>query len=321
MMARVLLWLALAAGLCHAQAAPPAPAPTASAAWERFTYPREEFSAEWPGMPYVYHTERLIRQMPYDTETVRHYGLYSEGAVMMVTSYDNPRRHETLKHLTGEFRKWHGSAIGDKPAGEATAGGRRGFELRFIAPLHGAARLFLTERHAYFVRAFAREENHPAVARFLDSFALTAAITPVTIIRDEPLPAALSRWPPPGRAGAGQGGEAGGAGEPAAAPAGVRPEGGPPQPRDVARKAVLVFKPEPGFSPEALANNTVGMVRLRAVLSSDGRVKNISVVKGLPHGLTERAVAAARAVMFFPAVKDGRPVSQWVTFEYNYNVR
>jgi TonB family protein len=89
---------------------------------------------------------------------------------------------------------------------------------------------------------------------------------------------------------------------------------------DVDHKAVLLKKPEPGFTDWARANNTSGVVKLRLILSADGRVKHILVVKGLPDGLTERAVAAARGIKFIPAVKDGKPVSVVVTVEYNFNI-
>ena len=86
------------------------------------------------------------------------------------------------------------------------------------------------------------------------------------------------------------------------------------------RKALIVAKPEPGFTEEARKNNVTGVVRLRAILSSGGAVTNISVVKGLPDGLTEKAIAAARNIRFQPAQKDGRTVSQFVILEYNFNI-
>jgi hypothetical protein len=49
-------------------------------------------------------------------------------------------------------------------------------------------------------------------------------------------------------------------------------------------------------------------------------VQGISVVKGLPDGLTERAISAAKQIRFTPAEKDGRNVSQYVTLEYNFNI-
>ena len=92
------------------------------------------------------------------------------------------------------------------------------------------------------------------------------------------------------------------------------------QPREVTRKAVITAKPEPGFTEQARRNDTQGLVRLRAVLSKTGEVTRITVIRGLPDGLTEKAIAAARNVKFRPAQKDGHPVSQWVTFEYNFIV-
>jgi len=90
--------------------------------------------------------------------------------------------------------------------------------------------------------------------------------------------------------------------------------------KDVTRKAVITFKPEPGFTEEARKNNVTGVVRLRAVLSSSGGVTNISVIKPLPDGLTEKAISAARQIRFQPAQKDGRTVSQYIVLEYNFNI-
>jgi outer membrane biosynthesis protein TonB len=49
-------------------------------------------------------------------------------------------------------------------------------------------------------------------------------------------------------------------------------------------------------------------------------VTNIEPVTWLSDGLTERAVRAARQMRFFPVLKDGRPVSQYITLEYYFNV-
>ncbi len=89
---------------------------------------------------------------------------------------------------------------------------------------------------------------------------------------------------------------------------------------EVTRKAVITFKPEPGFTEEARKNNVTGVVRLRAVLHASGGIQGISVVKGLPDGLTEKAMQAARQIRFTPAEKDGRSVSQYVVLEYNFNI-
>jgi TonB family protein len=103
-------------------------------------------------------------------------------------------------------------------------------------------------------------------------------------------------------------------------PGGGREYNRPFKPAEVSVRAVIISKPEPGFTEEARQQNVTGTVRLRAVLSASGEVTNISVVNSLPSGLTEKAIAAARQIKFRPAQKDGRAVSQYVTLEYNFNI-
>lgn len=91
-------------------------------------------------------------------------------------------------------------------------------------------------------------------------------------------------------------------------------------PREVTSKAHVLSKPEPQYTEEARKNQVTGTVILRAVFSSTGQVTNISARAGLPYGLTERAIAAARQIKFTPATKDGRPVSMYIQLEYNFNL-
>lgn len=91
-------------------------------------------------------------------------------------------------------------------------------------------------------------------------------------------------------------------------------------PWQVSTKAVILSKPGPGYPREAGDRGVEGLVRLRAVLAADGTVRHLLVVKPLSHGLTERALDAARRIKFRPALKDGRPVSQTVYLEYNFNI-
>jgi TonB family protein len=90
--------------------------------------------------------------------------------------------------------------------------------------------------------------------------------------------------------------------------------------REVTKKALITYKPEPAFTESARKFQVTGVVRLRAILAATGEVKGIAVVKWLPHGLTWKAVDAARRIRFEPAQKDGHVVSQYVTLEYNFNI-
>ena len=90
--------------------------------------------------------------------------------------------------------------------------------------------------------------------------------------------------------------------------------------KDVTTKARLISKPEPQYTEDARKNQITGTVVLKCVFSSGGQVTNIRTVSGLPYGLTERAIAAARQIKFVPATKDGHQVSMWMQLEYNFNL-
>jgi TonB family protein len=90
--------------------------------------------------------------------------------------------------------------------------------------------------------------------------------------------------------------------------------------KETDEKVKILRKPTPTFPREARRHLTKGYVILRAILAADETVKHIEVITGLPHGLTESAIAAARQIKFKPALKDGKPVSVWVELEYQFQV-
>jgi tetratricopeptide (TPR) repeat protein len=61
-----------------------------------------------------------------------------------------------------------------------------------------------------------------------------------------------------------------------------------------------------------------GTVVLLVVFAEDGLMKHILVIQGLSHGLTERAIEAARKIKFTPAMRDGKPVSVIGYLEYTF---
>jgi protein TonB len=65
---------------------------------------------------------------------------------------------------------------------------------------------------------------------------------------------------------------------------------------------------------------TKGYVILRAILAADETVKHIEIITGLPDGLSQSAIAAARQIKFKPAMKDGKPVSVWIELEYQFQI-
>jgi TonB family protein len=90
--------------------------------------------------------------------------------------------------------------------------------------------------------------------------------------------------------------------------------------RDVTQKARVTSKPEPQYTESARQYLVQGTVVIRGVFASSGEVRNLKVMKKLPHGLTRRALEAATRITFIPAMKDGHPVSMYIQLEYNFNL-
>jgi len=82
----------------------------------------------------------------------------------------------------------------------------------------------------------------------------------------------------------------------------------------------ILKKPEPSYTREGRRHLTKGIVVLRLILAADETVKHIEVVKGLPDGLTEKAIEVAQKIKFKPAKKGGKTVSVWVEVEYGFDV-
>ena len=87
---------------------------------------------------------------------------------------------------------------------------------------------------------------------------------------------------------------------------------------EVDRKAKLVDTPVAVYTAEARQAKARDEVRLRLVLAGDGTIRNMFPIKSAGHALTESAVTAAQQIKFKPAVRDGRPVSQFMTLVYEF---
>ena len=88
--------------------------------------------------------------------------------------------------------------------------------------------------------------------------------------------------------------------------------------KEVDKHARLIDAPAAAYPDAARAANAKGEVRLRMVLAGDGTVKYIFPMKPLKYRLTEAAIEAARHIRFAPAIRDGKPVSQFETLSYEF---
>jgi TonB family protein len=90
--------------------------------------------------------------------------------------------------------------------------------------------------------------------------------------------------------------------------------------QEVTVQARVLTRQEPSYTERARRNEVSGTVILRAIFTADGQVNHIFVVRGLPDGLTEQSIAAARTIKFTPATRDGKPVSMWMELQYNFSL-
>jgi TonB family protein len=82
----------------------------------------------------------------------------------------------------------------------------------------------------------------------------------------------------------------------------------------------LVLKPTPRYTDVARQNGVQGTVTLRITLLSNGGIGGISLVEGLPFGITEQAIAAAKKISFIPAQRNGVRLSVTKTFQYRFAI-
>jgi TonB family protein len=79
--------------------------------------------------------------------------------------------------------------------------------------------------------------------------------------------------------------------------------------------------PEPQYSEETRKKGIQGIILLVITVSEQGTAEHISVVRGLPGGLTDSAVQTVRGWRFKPAVgPDGKPLATRTPVEVNFRL-
>ncbi|HEY8459762.1 MAG TPA: energy transducer TonB, partial [Blastocatellia bacterium] len=83
-------------------------------------------------------------------------------------------------------------------------------------------------------------------------------------------------------------------------------------------RPTILYRERAKYTEQARLNRVQGTVLLTIVFGADGRIHDVRTVRGLPYGLTETSIEAARKMRFHPAVLDGKPVSVRATLEFNF---
>lgn len=82
---------------------------------------------------------------------------------------------------------------------------------------------------------------------------------------------------------------------------------------------VPTFRPEPLYPEWCREQRIEGRVVLHALVGRDGRVKRVSVARGVK-GLSEPAMAAIGRWLFKPATFGGKPVAVWVEIPVEFKL-
>jgi len=83
----------------------------------------------------------------------------------------------------------------------------------------------------------------------------------------------------------------------------------------------VIYQPMPSYTQEARDARVEGIILLQAIIRKDGNVTDLKVLRGLGHGLDERAIdAIAKKWQFEPGTLNGEPVSVQANIEISFRL-
>jgi len=255
-------------------------------AWNLYTVKGERLSVALPALPAM-ETSKESRARPQKDRQRRVIKCSSKGVVYTIHIVENPKPRLSLESFIQEQTTANPA---DKLTAEADFNleGVKGKAFSY-SDRNGVAQFFAKDDRLYDVRAYGASADDPRIKTFFHYLTLKKQDNAIEVSENV-------------QAGTFDATETLYIG------------------KQVDTKARLVKKPEPAYTEKARRAQITGTVILKCIFASDGTVKNIRVVSGLPYGLTERAIEAARKIKFIPAMKDGKNVSMWMQLEYNFNL-
>jgi TonB family protein len=251
--------------------------------WRTYTVKGEEFSVTLPAVPEMRTTDGFRKDGKTRLERRLKTSLYNVD--YSIEAFENPEPRQSLQKFIEEFG--FDTEYDRQTRRKWTVDGFEGFEYS-LANRTAVIRFVATEAHLYrFIATGTIAVKGSEVERFFSLIRLGQNLDGIQISD-------------------GPGGSL---------PAGAEVYSG----KQATTKARLLSKPQPSYTKEARENDISGVVILKCVFRSNGEVTNIHIVAGLPYGLTDRAIEAAKKIKFIPATKDGQPVSMWMQLEYHFS--
>lgn len=83
---------------------------------------------------------------------------------------------------------------------------------------------------------------------------------------------------------------------------------------------LILHKPRASYTDAARQSQVQGTVTLRVVFHASGAISNVIPVSGLPNGLTEQAIIAAKRLIFKPATLNGKNATVTKQVQYSFTL-
>jgi TonB family protein len=262
--------------------------------WQQYKVSGEMFSVALPILPAMHISGVWVEGATKPRRQVL-LGAYADGVAYTVAVLQNPAPRQSLQEFIdgqiGSAVQWDFNNVRD--VSHDGLSGRL-----YLSAGDGMVQFFVSEDRLYKFCAFGVSPDDPRVTKFFSSVSFNKTKDALEVFEGvglpfEPVQAAAADDELANKIYTG---------------------------KEVTKKARLAMKPEPNYTEEARQNAISGTVVLKCVFRSNGSVNNIRIVSGLPYGLTERAIEAARRIKFIPAMKDGKYASMWYQLEYNFNL-
>jgi len=258
--------------------------------WKTYTVADEQFSVALPALPSMEY-----RRMNADARGARleiSLGSFADGVVYIVHVFENLSPRQSLdsfiKDRAVSARPWN-----RKTQGKRTVDGASGKTFSFER-IDGAVQFFSKGDRLYQFAAIGAPENDARLAKFFSSISLVDKKDSVEISQIGPAESDRT------------------------SSSDTSEQVYTRQEVDKNFQLILNFHPE--YTQAARQQRVTGTIVLECTLAADGNVKNIRVVSGLPHGLTENAIRSARKLRFIPAMKNGKYVSVSTQFVFKFNL-
>jgi len=81
-----------------------------------------------------------------------------------------------------------------------------------------------------------------------------------------------------------------------------------------------VYIPDPQYTESARQKKIKGTVIVATIVTAEGQVRDLKVIKSLDPGLDKQAIAAVSTWRFEPATKDGKPVAVHLAVQVTFRL-